>query len=96
MGKEIISEILNNLNEIEGVTVEIAGPSEGTILVYPGNEKYHALSFKFIWLRDHFIGYAIDGNGNQSHAVVSLWNATDAFKFASAYIAFKDIWAKQR
>lgn len=91
---KVIVHILRNLNEIEGITVEVA--ADGTVGVYPDNKKNYVLRFRLIWYRDHFTGYVDYGNGKMSPAVISLWNANDAFKFASAYFALKDIWAKKQ
>jgi hypothetical protein len=50
----------------------------------------------FRWTPDHFVGYFIDGNGNQSQAVVSLYTPLAAIQFVSAYVMLNEIRANQK
>jgi hypothetical protein len=50
----------------------------------------------FRWTADHFVGYFIDGNGNQSQAVVSLYTPLAAIQFVSAYVMLNEIRANQK
>jgi hypothetical protein len=61
---------LKSLKDIDGVSVDIS-EEEKTVKVK--HERYHSLNFTFRWLDgNHFAGYFVDGEGNQSQAVISL------------------------
>ena len=89
--KKIINR-LKSLGDIKDVTVTVSD-GEGSIDV--DHKAYHALSFKFVWSVDHFIGYFVDGEGLKSQAVISLWTGMDAIRFASAFDILVDMRAKQ-
>lgn len=90
--KKIINR-LSSLGDIEGVSVEVA-ESKNTVRVT--HERYHSLNFVFRWLDNtHFAGYFVDGEGNQSQAVISLWTALDAIYFATAYSLLVELRARQ-
>jgi len=81
--KTTLTNRLKSLNEIDDVTVKVAG-NGGTIHIR--HDKKGAADFIFKWADpDHFIGYFTDSDGNQSQAVVSLYTAMDAVHFAAAY-----------
>jgi len=50
----------------------------------------------FRWTADHFVGYFIYDNGNQSQAVVSLYTLLAAIQFVSAYVMLNEIRANQK
>ena len=85
---------LKSLEEIEGIEVKISGSSKGTIRII--HKRHHAPEFLFHWVSDHFIGYFIDGNNQQSQAVVSLYTPMDAIRFVSAYSILNDLRANQK
>ena len=87
-----ITNRLKSLNDIDGVSVDL---SEEKKTVKVKHEKYHSLDFTFRWLGDHFAGYFIDGDGNQSQAVISLWTGMDAIHFSAAYSLLVDLRARQ-
>jgi hypothetical protein len=89
-----ISNRIKSLEEIDHINVEISGPEDGTIRVT--HARHHGPEFNFRWSTDHFIGYFIDSEGNQSQAIISLYTPMDAIKFVSAYSALNDIRANQR
>jgi hypothetical protein len=92
--QEKIINRLKSLGELEHVSVDVSGANNGILRVV--HDRHHGPEFRFVWNSDHFVGYFIDGAGNQSQAVVSLYSALDAIQFASAYIALNRIRANQR
>ena len=90
--KKIINR-LTSLEDIEGVSVEVSGSGQTVKITH---ERYHSLDFTFRWLDNtHFAGYFVDGEGNQSQAVISLWTALDAIHFATAYSLLVELRARQ-
>jgi len=77
-----VANRLASLEDIEGVTVT---PSDESKTIYVQYKTHRSLDFKFIWSNDHYIGYFLDGAGNQSQAVISLWEAIEAIHFATSY-----------
>ena len=73
---------LKTLQDIEGVTVTSSNEKK---TIYIGYETHCSLNFKFIWSNNHYIGYFLDGDGNQSQAVISLWEPIEAIHFATSY-----------
>ena len=94
MSQQIIANHLKSLEELNGVSVEVSGSTNGTIRIT--HTKHHAPEFLFRWLSDHFIGYFIDSDGKQSQAVVSLYTPMAAIQFVSAYVMLNEIRANQR
>lgn len=83
---------LNSLKEIEGVNVTSKGNT-----VRLEHLNFHALDFLFRWTENnHFTGYFIDAEGNQSQAVISLRTGMDAIHFVSAYSLLILLRAKQK
>lgn len=79
------NQILNRLKtagDIDGVSVVV---SEGRKTVHVNHEKERVLGFKFVWLGDHFAGYFVDCEGQESHAVISIWEPLDAIQFVTSY-----------
>ncbi len=72
--------VLEALQEIDGVEVNAQ-----TKTIYITYGTVRSLDFKFIWSNDHFIGYALDHEGESSQALVSLWSSLEAIQFAAAY-----------
>ena len=73
---------LKSLEDIDGVTVT---PSDEKKTIYIEYKTHRSLDFKFKWSNDHYIGYFIDGEGNQSQAVISIWEAMESIHFATSY-----------
>jgi len=94
MPKQRISNQLQFLDELECISVEVSGSTNGTIRIT--HERHHAPEFLFRWSSDHFLGYFIDGDGNQSQAVVSLVTPMDAIRFVAAYAMLNEIRANQK
>ena len=88
-----ITNRLLSLEDITDVSVEVSNGG-GTIRIV--HKKHHSLDFKFIWSNDHFIGYFIDAQGNQSQAVISLWSGLDTIYFATSYSLLVNLRAKQK
>jgi hypothetical protein len=83
--KNFRSKIVNrlkSLEDIDGVTVK---SSDEKKTIYVEYNTYRSLDFKFIWSNDHYIGYFVDGNGNQSQAVISLWEPIESIHFVTTY-----------
>jgi hypothetical protein len=94
--KQLISKISNRLQtleDIEGVTVTV---SDGQKTIYIQYQTHRSLNFKFVWSNDHFIGYFLDGDDNQSQAVLSLWEPIEAIHFATAYCLLIDLRAGRK
>lgn len=73
---------LKTLEDIDGVDVTI---SNGKKTVYVNYQTERSLDFKFIWSYDHFIGYFTDSKGNESQAVISIWDPLEAIHFVTSY-----------
>ena len=83
--KKFRTKIVNSiqiLEDIEGVTVT---PSDEKKTIYVEFKSHRSLNFKFVWSNDHYIGYFLDGKGNLSQAVISIWEAIEAIHFATSY-----------
>jgi len=91
--QKTLTNRLKSLSELEHLTVSVS-PEGGTVRIK--NQKHHALSFKFTWSVDHFIGYFVDSADKQSQAVVSLYSTIDATHFASAFALLAGMRAKQK
>jgi len=89
-----ITNRLKSLAELDDINVKITGSSKGTIRII--HKRHHAPEFRFHWSSDHFIGHFIDGNDQQSQAVVSLYTPMDAIRFVSAYSILNDLRANQK
>lgn len=94
MSQQMITNRLKSLEEINGVSVEVSGSTNGTIRI--SHTKHHAPEFLFRWHTDHFVGYFIDGDGKQSQAVVSLYTSMSAIQFVSAFVMLNEIRANQK
>lgn len=89
--KLLISQIahrLQSLKDIEGVKVRV---SDGKKTIHIQYQTHRSLNFKFVWSNDHFIGYFLDGDDNQSQAVLALWEPIEAIHFATAYCLLIDL-----
>jgi hypothetical protein len=91
--KKIMSQ-LKSLEELNGISVNVTGSKDGTIRI--SHTKLHALEFRFHWSGDHFIGHFIDGDDNESQAVISLYSRMDAIRFITAYNILNDVRANQK
>lgn len=85
---------LESLEDLEGVSVTVSGSTKGTVRVQ--HDKHHALDFLFKWSVDHFVGYFVDGESNQSQAVISLYSGLAAIRFATAYALLVELRANQK
>lgn len=92
MSKEKIKNRLLSLRDDDDIRVGV-NEENGTIEVI--HKRHHALSFTFRWLQDHYVGYFIDGNGQESQAVIALWTSLDAINFASSYYLLTALRAKR-
>jgi len=81
MRKDMVSA-LDALGEIREVSV---GVSDEQKTVYIQYDSVRSLDFKFTWSVDHFIGYFLDREGQQSQAVIALWSQLEAVQFAASY-----------
>jgi hypothetical protein len=73
---------LKTLQAIDGVTVTVNDEKK---IVFVNYQTGRFLDFKFVWSDDHFIGYFTDSEGNESHAVISIWEPLEAIHFVTAY-----------
>lgn len=94
MIQQQITNRLKFLDELPDVSVDVTGSTSGTIRIT--HTRHHAPEFSFRWITDHFVGYFIDGAGNQSQAVVSLYTPLAAIQFVSAYVMLNEIRANQK
>lgn len=83
--RDEIVQILEALEEVDGVEVEA---SKGRKTIHLTFGTVRSLDFKFVWSNDHFIGYALDHEGESSQALVSLWTPLEGIQFAAAYQTF--------
>jgi hypothetical protein len=91
--QEKIRNRLNSLNELDDVTVE---STQELGQIYISHRLHHAADFKFKWVDgNHYVGYFVDGKGNESQAVVSLWSAMEAVKFIVLYSTLIELKAKR-
>ena len=89
--KSLIRNRLKSLTEVGGTTVTAKGD---TLRIHQKNA--HAMGFTFKWLKDHWVGYFIDRNDNESQAVVTLNNGMDAINFAAAYSILLQLRARRQ
>lgn len=91
--QEKIKNRINSLNELDNVTVE---STQGLGQIYISHRLHHAADFKFKWVDgNHYVGYFVDGEGNDSQAIVSLWSAMEAVKFIVLYSTMIELKAKR-
>lgn len=83
---------LNSINELDDVTVE---STEEFGQIFISHRKHHVAEFKFKWVSNHYVGYFLDANSNESQAIVSLWSAMDAVKFIVLYSTMVELRAKR-
>jgi hypothetical protein len=79
--QEIVAP-LKRLDGTDGITVDITASVTCVTITH---QKMRSLDFIFRWSINHFIGYVVDGKGNMSQAVLSLWSSRDAAQFAESY-----------
>jgi hypothetical protein len=95
--KTKIIERLLDLNELDGVTVEVTGHKEKTVVIQ--HARHHVPNYKFKWVTDdHFVGYIVDQDlvVKNTQALVTLRTPLDAILFASSYVLNVNICARQR
>ena len=82
-----------SLNELDDVTVDCTN-RYGQISI--SHRLHHAADFKLKWVDgNHYVGYFVDANGNESQAIVSLWSAMDAIKFIVLYSSLIELKARR-
>lgn len=84
---DIVNKI-ESLNDIEGINLKISDEKKTFHVEY---RTVRSLDFKFTWSKDHFMGYFIDKDGNQSQAVISLWTPLEAVHFVASYCLLIEI-----
>ena len=84
---------LKTLEDIDGVDVTISDEKK---TIYVNFQTERSLDFKFIWSYDHFIGYFTDSNGNESQAVISIWDPLEAIHFVTSYFLLIGLRAGRR
>lgn len=81
--KDLITRNFRKLGNISGVTVEI-NDSGKTVRIL--NNLEHAPDYIFKWIEgSHFVGYFINGKGQKSQAIYSIWDSLDVSKFRQLY-----------
>lgn len=93
--QKTITNRLKDLQSIQENDVQVTVSQEGGT-IHIRHEKHHALNFTFKWLGDHFAGYFVDGEGNQSQAVTSLYSGLDTAHFVTAYSLLATLRANQK
>ncbi|CAN7805474.1 hypothetical protein LJR267_010618 [Paraburkholderia hospita] len=84
---------LGALGELDDVTVDV---SDGMGQITIGHRLHHVADFTFKWVDDnHYVGYFVDADGNQSQAIVSLWTPMEAVKFMVLYSNLVELRAKR-
>jgi hypothetical protein len=92
--QEKIKNRLKSLNEIDDIEV-VATDEYGQIEI--SHRLHHTADFKFKWIEDdHYVGYFVDGDGNESQAIVSIWTAIEAIKFVALYTTLIELRAKRQ
>lgn len=84
---------LKSLNELDDVTVEF---TEEYGLISISHRNHHVADFKFKWVDgNHYVGYFVDANGEESQAIVALWTAMEAVKFIVLYSTLVELRARR-
>jgi len=95
--KTKIIDRLKDLEELDGVTVDVTGHKEQTVAI--NHSRHHVPDYKFTWVTgDHFVGYIVDADAavKNTQALVTLRTSLDAVLFASSYVLNLNICARQR
>lgn len=93
MSQDKIKNRIKSLNELDDVSVEVSD-EQGQIWVQ--HRLHHVADFKFKWVDgNHYVGYFVDGDGDESQAIVSLWTPMEAIKFVALYATLVDLRAKR-
>ncbi len=91
--QEKLKSRLRSLQDLDGVSVDVS-EDLGTIDI--SHELHHVADFKFKWVDgNHYVGYFIDSDGNQSQAIVSIWVPIEAVKFMVLYTSLIELRAKR-
>ncbi len=78
MIKETITKIANRLTSLEDIQGVTVTTSDEKKTIYVAYKTHRSLDFKLVWSNDHYIGYFMDGEGNQSQAVLAIWEPIEA------------------
>ena len=91
--QEKIKSRLKSLNELDDVTVEA---TDGLGQINISHRLHYAADFKFKWVDgNHYVGYFVDANGNESQAIISIWSAIEAVKFIVLYSTLIELKARR-
>jgi len=91
--QEKIKNRIRSIRELDEVTVKVS-KSLGTIDVT--HDYDHVANFKFKWVSDnHYVGYFVNLYGEESQAIVSLWEPIEAVKFIVLYTTLVELRAKR-
>lgn len=91
--KAKIRNRLMSLDDLDDVEVEETDESS---IIRVRHRRHYAADFDFVWIDgDHYVGYFVDSEGHRSQAVVSIWSALEAIKFAALYMSLDEIRAKR-
>ena len=85
MAKELRAKISNRLSSLEDIQGVSVTTSDEKKTIYVEYKTHRSLDFKFVWSNDHCIGCFTGGEGNQSQAVLGIWEPIEAIHFAAAY-----------
>lgn len=88
-------KIINRLISLAcdgNISVDVT-PEKTVITI--SHTAFHSADFKLRWLGDHYAVYFVDGNGESSQAVCSIWNPLDAIKFGAMYMMMIELRAKR-
>lgn len=91
--QEKLVQRLRSLQDLDHVTVEV---SDELGLVHIQHGRHHAADFKFKWVDgNHFVGYFVDADENESQAILSLWTPLEAVKFLTLYMTLVELKARR-
>jgi hypothetical protein len=92
----VVMSVLDGLGNLDGVSVIPTGYKNGTITI--DADKHHVLQWKFQWIQNRFLGYALkkDDSGGNTVANVVLRSPEDALRFVGAYTLLYEIRANQK
>jgi len=91
--QEKLVQRLKSLKDLDDVTVDVSD-EQGLLHICHG--KHHAADFKFKWVDgNHYVGYFVDANENESQAIVSLWTPLEAVKFLTLYMTLVELKARR-
>lgn len=90
-------KIVNELSLLSKIGATVT-PSDENKTIYVQYGTFHSFDFKFIWSRDHFIGYSITKKRQlkrPKQAILSIWSSKNATRFVDAYKSLIRLRAKR-